>query len=463
LFDLAVTAPRPSWYRSGRFVPRTVVQPVLRFIQLEVASGIVLLAAATLALIWSNSRWHAAYETLWNTPLVLRLGTTDLLDGLALRAFVNEALLALFFLLAGLEIKRQIVVGELREWRKAALPVVGAAGGMIVPALIYLALNAGRPGAHGWGATVATDVAFAVGVVALAGRRVPVSARIFILTVAVADDIGGIIVIAVFYSTGIRGWWLLAAVLPVAVAILLERVDVRSHVPYVALAVVCWLACRKAGIEAAIVGVVFGLLTPIRPFHNPAAFGAHSRALITRIEQGRNDDEMSEVSVQELATFAVENASPLERLENRLAPWITLMVMPLLAFANAGVRFAGSNLDGRVVAGIVVGRVVGKVIGIAGAVWLTSRLMRTSLPSGMNGRHLLGVAASGGIGFTVALFITTVAFPDGALAGSAKVGVLLAAAVAGLMAFTVLRLPPADPVPEAPLITQPDQHSHGDS
>jgi Na+:H+ antiporter, NhaA family len=442
LFDRAtVTDPRPSWYRSGRFVPRTVVQPVLRFIQLEVASGIVLLIAATAALIWSNSPWHAAYDSLWNTPLALKFGNTDLLDGLALRPFVNEALLALFFLLAGLEIKRQIVVGELREWRKASLPIAGAVGGMIVPALIYLALNVGRPGVHGWGATIATDVAFAVGVVALAGQRVPVSARIFILTLAVADDVGGIIVIAIFYSTGFRGWWLAGAIIPIVMVVALQRIDVRSHVPYVALAAICWLACRKAGIEAAIVGVVFGLLTPIRPFHDPAAFGARSRALINRIEQDRHDDEMSEASVQELATFAVENASPLERLENRLAPWITLVIMPLLAFANAGVRFAGSHLDGRVVAGVMVGRIVGKVVGIAAAVWLTSRLMRTSLPTGMNGRHLLGVSASGGIGLTVALFITSIAFPDAALAGSAKVGVLLAAAVAGLIAWIVLRWP----------------------
>jgi Na+:H+ antiporter, NhaA family len=456
-----MTDPRPSWYRSERFVPRTVVQPVLRFIQLEVASGVVLIVAAAAALIWSNSPWHAAYDSLWNTPLVLKFGNTDLLDGIALRAFVNEALLALFFLLAGLEIKRQIVVGELREWRKAALPVMGALGGMLVPAVIYLAINAGRPGAHGWGATVATDVAFAVGVVALAGRRVPVSARIFILTLAVADDIGGIIVIAIFYSNGIRGWWLVGAIVTVVMVVVLERIDVRSHVPYVALAAVCWLACRKAGIEAAIVGVVFGLLTPIRPFHDPTAFGARSRELIRRIEHGKNDEEMSEASVQELATFAAENASPLERLESRLAPWITLIVMPLLAFANAGVRFAGTHLDGRVVAGVMVGRVVGKVVGIAGAVWLTTRLMRTSLPAGMNGRHLLGVAASGGIGFTVALFITSVAFPDETLAGSAKVGVLLAAVVAGLIAWIVLRWQPSEGGSgAAPPLGRPDQHDH---
>ncbi len=190
----------------------------------------------------------------------------------------------------------------------------------------------------------------------------------------------------------------------------LQRIDVRSHVPYVALAAVCWLACRKAGIEAAIVGVVFGLLTPIRPFHDPAAFGARSRALVDRIEHARIDEEMSEASVQERATFAAESASPLERLENRLAPWITLVVMPLLAFANAGVRFTGSSLDGRIVAGVMVGRIVGKVVGIAGAVWLTSR-------------------------------ITSVAFPDASLAGSAKVGVLLAAAVAGLIGWIVLRWP----------------------
>ena len=437
--------PRPSWHRSERLVPRTVVQPVLRFINLEIASGIVLLVAASLALAWSNSPWYHGYDQLWSTPVVLRIGTVDLLDGLALRSLVNEALLALFFLLAGLEIKRQVVVGELREWRKASLPIAGAVGGMILPALIYVALNVGRPGAQGWGATVATDVAFAVGVVALAGRRVPVAARIFILTLAVVDDVGGIIVIAIFYGSGVRGWWLLASIIPVGMALALERIDVRSHVPYVALGVLSWMACRRAGVEAAIVGVIFGLLTPIRPFHDPDSFGQHARALIDRIEFPTDDDERGEASVGELATFAAENASPLERLENRLGPWITLAVMPLLAFANAGVHF-GANLDGRIVSGVVVGRVVGKLVGITAAVWLMSRLTRTALPSGMNGRHLLGVSASGGVGFTVALFITSVAFTDPRLASSAKVGVLVSAIVAGLLAWVILRF--ARPTPE---------------
>lgn len=443
--------PTPSWHRSERFVPRTVVQPVLRFVQLEAASGLVLLAAAACAIFWTNSPWHGSYDRFWSTPIVLRVGTIDLLDGLELRAFVNEALLALFFVLAGLEIKRQVMQGELREFREAALPVAGAVGGMVLPALLYLAVTAGGVGARGWGATVATDVAFAVGVVALAGPRIPVSARIFILTLAVVDDVGGIIVIAVFYGAGFRGGWLIGALAPVAIALVLQRIDVRSPVPYVTLAIISWLACRKAGIEAAMVGVVFGLITPIRPFHDPAAFGAHARQLIDEIEASAamtNGGDVSESSVEELALFAAENASPLARLESRLAPWIILLVMPLLAFANAGIRPTGTEIHGRVVAGIVVGRVAGKVVGITAAVWVVAKITRTALPTGMTLHHLVGVATSGGIGFIVALFITNVAFNDPALIASAKLGVLIAAVVAGVMAYVILRF--ARPAPSAP-------------
>ena len=422
------------------------MRPVLRFIDLEAASGLVLLVAAACAMVWANSPWHGTYDRFWSTPIVLRIGDIDLLDGLGLRAFVNEAMLALFFLLAGLEIKRQAVLGELREFRKAALPIAGALGGMVLPALLYLAVTAGGVGAKGWGATVATDVAFAVGVVALAGPRIPVSARIFILTLAVVDDIGGIIVIAVFYGSGFRGAWLAGAVAPVLVAVVLQRIDVRSYVPYVALAMVAWLACRKAGVEAAMIGVVFGLLTPIRPFHDPGEFGPQARQLIDDIETGAAEGdggELSESAIEELARFAAENASPLVRLESRLGPWIILVVMPLLAFANAGIRPTGSHIDGRVVAGIVLGRVVGKIVGITAAVWLVAKITRTALPAGMTLHHLVGVAASGGIGFIVALFITNVAFEEPGLIISAKLGVLVAALVAGVLAYIILCLAPS--------------------
>jgi Na+:H+ antiporter, NhaA family len=454
--------PRQSWHRSERFVPRAVVQPVLRFVQLEAASGLILLVAATGAIVWANSPWHGTYDRFWQTPIEFRIGSVDLLESLALRTFVNEALLALFFVLAGLEIKRQVVLGELREFRKAALPIAGAIGGMIVPAVLYLAINAGGPGSRGWGATVATDVAFAVGVVALAGRRVPLAARIFILTLAVADDVGGIIVIAVFYGTGVRGWWLLGAVAPILVTVVLQKIDVRSHVPYVALAIISWFACRKAGIEAAIVGVIFGLLTPIRPFHDPLAFGTHARRLLYRIEASRDpDDETGQASMGELASFAAENSSPLARLESRLGPWIILVVMPLLAFANAGIRPSGAALNGRVVLGVVVGRVLGKVIGITLAVWLVMRLTRSPLPTGMSMTHLFGVATSGGIGFIVALFITNVAFTDPALVTSAKLGVLVAALLAGSLAFLILRLGSAAKSEPTPSLA--DQHESPDT
>lgn len=226
---------RPSWRDSDRFVPRAFVQPVLRFMQVEASAGLVMLVAAVVAVVWANSPWRGGYEQLWATPLSLELGDLVHLDQLTLRTWVNDAAMALFFLLAGLEIKRQLVLGELRTMRAAALPALAALGGMVGPAVIYTLINVGHPGSGGWGIPVATDIAFAVGVVALAGDRVPIGARIFILTLAVVDDIGGIVVIAVFYADDVSVGWLLIAAATVTVTIVCRRIEVRSLAPYLAL------------------------------------------------------------------------------------------------------------------------------------------------------------------------------------------------------------------------------------
>lgn len=441
---------RPTWRDSDRFMPRTFVRPVLRFMQVEASSGLVLLVAAVVAVLWANSPWRGGYEALWDTRLSVALGDLVELDELTLRTWVNDAAMALFFLLAGLEIKRQLILGELRTLRAAALPALAALGGMVVPALLYTAINAGHPGAPGWGIPVATDIAFAVGIVALAGPRIPLGARIFILTLAVVDDIGGIVVIAVFYADDVSPRWLLVAVATVAITVACRRAEVRSLAPYLACGAVCWLALHEAGVEAAIVGVVFGLLTPVRPYYPQRSFAPTARHLVDRIERTFDDDhlededaERNEIALEDLARFARETSSPLERIEARLTLWVSLFVVPLFALANAGVRIDTASLDGRVVAGVVVGLVAGKAIGVFTFSLAAVRLGVGELPAGTGWRHIAGLAVTAGIGFTVALYVAGLSFDDGgsggSLTSSAKVGVLAASTVAGTAGFLLLR------------------------
>jgi len=410
----------------------------------EAAGGLVMLVAAIVALLWANSPWDRGYVAFLEAPFVLHLGRVVQLD-MDVHSLVNDGLMTLFFLLAGLEIKRQLVTGELRDRRAAALPAIAALGGMVVPALIYTALNAGHAGAPGWGIPVATDIAFAVGVVTLAGPRVPVGARIFILTLAVVDDVGGIIVIAVFYADDIRLPWLGVAALAVGLTVVLRRSEVRSLVPYVVLGALCWYALRRCGVEAAIAGVVFGLLTPTRPFHDPAHFGDVTRELVDRIEQS------DEVAVEDLARYATETASPLERIEGRLNLWVAFGIVPLFALVNAGVRLDTGALDARVAAGVVLGLVVGKTVGVFGGAWLAVRLGVGRRPAGTSWRHLFALAVTAGIGFTVALFVTGLSFQEPALTSSAKIGILVASTVAGVLGFVLLRTTPVAAVEAQPV------------
>jgi NhaA family Na+:H+ antiporter len=426
---------RPTWKDSDRFVPRAFVRPALRFTRVEAAGGIVMLLAALVALAWANSPWQASHESFLNTPFEFTFGSLVRLH-LDLHAVVNDGLMTLFFLLAGLEIKRQLVTGELRDRRAAALPAIAALGGMVVPALIYLVLNAGHPGAGGWGIPVATDIAFAVGVVTLAGSRVPLGARIFILTLAVVDDVGGIVVIAVFYADSVRLAWLTLAVLSVLVSVAIHRLEVRSIIPYVALGAVCWYAMYRCGVEAAIAGVVFGLLTPTRPFHDPAEFGDVAHGLVDRIET------TDEVAAEDLARYATETASPLERIEGRLNLWVAFGIVPLFALVNAGVRLEAGGLNARVTLGVVTGLVLGKAIGVFGGAWVAVRLGVGRLPVSVTWRHMIGLAVTAGIGFTVALYVTGLSFEDPGLVSSAKIGILAASSLAGVLGFLLLRSVP---------------------
>lgn len=428
-----MTAPadRPTWLSSDRWLARSVAQPVQRFLHVEAAGGIVLVAAAAVALVWASSPWSGAYDDLWSTVVTLEVG--DLVLSEDLRHWVNDALMALFFLVIGLEIKSELVVGQLRSARRALLPALGALGGMVAPALVYLALSSDEP--SGWGIPMATDVAFAVGVLALLGRRAPTELKVLLLALAIVDDIGAIVVIAVFYTDDLSLGWLALAVAGLAVAVVLRRIRVWSHVAYGAIGLFVWLALFESGVHATLAGVAMGLLAPARP-------------LLPEVDADRiahrlsSDDRVTAGEVRELA-FEIRESVPIaERIQSLLHPWTSFVIVPLFALANAGVPLSASALGDAatspVTLGVALGLVVGKLVGISAAIGLAVRLGWGQLPPGVGARHVVGMAGLAGIGFTVSIFVTGLAFDDPALVDEATLGILGASLVAALVGSAIL-------------------------
>jgi NhaA family Na+:H+ antiporter len=411
---------------------RALPLAVRRFLQTETSGGVVLVVAALVALVWANSPWHAAYEDLWRTRVTLQVGSMGIDDDLG--HVVNDGLMALFFLVVGLEIKRELVVGELRSWRAAALPVVAAAGGMVVPAVLYTVFNLGGEGSSGWGIPMATDIAFAVGVLALLGPRVPAALKLFLLTLAIVDDVGAIVVIAVVYTDDLDFMALGVAAGAVAVALTCLRLRIWSPMVYVPLGVVCWLATYESGLHATLAGVVFGLLTPAQPL---------APADVAREWASDMSDEPTAEELRSLTTVARESVSVAERVQHRLHPLTSFVVVPIFALVNAGLRVTGDPLSGidagRVAAGVAVGLVLGKLAGVAGATALAVRFGLSRLPEGVSWPQLVGVAAVAGVGFTISLFISELAFEgQPALENAAKLAILVASVLASAIGVIVL-------------------------
>src|SRR5688572_29664583 len=408
---------RPSWSTSDRTVPRLVLRPLQEFLSTSTASGTMLLLAAVMALAWANSPWGDAYERLWRTPAELQLGSWVI--GHDLRHWVNDGLMTLFFLVVGLEIKREFQTGELQDRRAAALPVVAAIGGMIVPALIYLALNAGGEGTAGWGIPMATDIAFALGVLVLAARHAPSGLKPFILTLAIVDDIGAIIVIALFYASGVSILSLAAAAALCLLMLALRRVGVKATPVFLGLGGLVWLATYESGVHPAIAGVVLGFLAPAESYQRPRAVSAEARRTADLTMDDPEPPDADAAQWLRLASLSREAVSPLGRTEHALLPWTSFVIVPLFAFANAGVRLGGEQIAdasaSRVTLGVVLGLVVGKVVGISGAAALAVAVRVARLPAGVRLVHLIGASAVAGIGFTVSLFIAELAFDDEAL------------------------------------------------
>jgi NhaA family Na+:H+ antiporter len=417
------------------------VQPLQSFLEAESSSAVLLLGAATIALVWANSPFRESYQDLWETVVTIRVGGWELSEDL--RHWVNDGLMALFFLVVGLEIKRELLTGELRDRRAAALPALAALGGMVVPAAIYAALNAGGPGSSGWGIPMATDIAFALGVLTLAARHAPPSLKPFLLTLAIVDDIGAICVIAIFYSEGVAVMPLLIGAGMAVLMVALQRFDVRSTIVYLVLGIGIWVAFYESGVHPTLAGVLLGLLTPAVPFQRP---GAVSEEAIRVAETTVDDPEPPDADAPQwlrLAGLSREAVSPLARVESALHPWTSFLVVPLFALANAGIELSADSLraatTSRITLGVLMGLVVGKVIGITAASVIAVRSGVGRLPTGCGWRHVIGMSAVAGIGFTVSLFITDLAFVDAALQAEAKIGILVASVVAGAVGLGILR------------------------
>jgi NhaA family Na+:H+ antiporter len=423
-----------------------ILRPFQHFAASEASSGLLLLLCTAVALAWANSPWAATYNSFWETPLSIGLGAGGLTKSLLL--WIDDGLMALFFLVVGLEIKREVLVGELASPRQAVLPVAAAGGGMLVPAGLYAAFNWGGPGLIGWGIPMATDIAFSLGVLALLGSRVPTTLKIFLTALAIVDDIGAVLVITVFYSHAIAWPALLVAAGFMVALVVANRLGVGRPLVYLILGAGLWLAILESGIHATVAGVLLALTIPARTRIRPTEFLAKSRAILEEfaraggLEETPLINETRQAAVQTLETVCEQVEAPLQRLEHGLHPWVVYGIMPLFALANAGVTLgsgAGAALTQPVAWGILAGLVVGKPLGITLATGAAVRLGLAHLPTGTTWRQIIGVACLGGIGFTMSLFIAGLAFGESEVLATAKIGILAASVLAGVAGWLILR------------------------
>ncbi|HET6565587.1 MAG TPA: Na+/H+ antiporter NhaA [Xanthomonadales bacterium] len=413
------------------------------FAGLPAAGGLVLLLSALVAMIWANSPWAQGYMDFWETELVLGVGHWELSH--TFQEWINEGLMALFFFIVGLEVKRELTVGELSTPREAALPITAAVGGLAVPALLYLLFNSGSEVAHGWGIPISTDTAFTLGLLALLGPRIPYSLKIFVAALAIADDVGAILVISVFYSTDLN---LLALAITVGLfllALALNRARVYRPLPYAVIGIGLWLAVLYTGVHATLAGVLLAMVIPTRSPPTTGGLLDQTIAAFNSLEAPLHEQQADEARYQNvvrtLETVTDRLLSPAQRLERNLQPWSTYFVLPLLALANAGIPINAGDLDllNPLSLGIILGLVVGKPLGIALATWLVVRVGIAHLPDGISWRILTGAACLCGIGFTMSIFIANAAFSDTATLQLAKLSIIVASVMAAILGWLLLR------------------------
>jgi len=413
-----------------------ILRPFQEFFRIEASSGILLLACTAVALIWANSPWAESYFNLLLTKFTVDIGGLGLSKPIIL--WINDGLMTLFFFLVSLELKRELVLGELRNPRMAALSISAALGGMLVPALLFLMMQAGQPGQHGWGTVMATDTAFVIGCLALLGKRIPQQLRIFMLSLAIVDDIGAILVVAFGYSSQIEWGPLALGGIGIALVRAMALIGFRGLPLYFFMGALIWLAVDASGVHATITGVVLGLMTPARRWvSDDRLYAILDQVIAYPDSDGGSGGTKDRQTLQVAERAARETLSPVERLEMLLHPWVGFVIMPLFAFANAGVTLSIDNLDGTLIVAVLVGFVIGKPLGIVAFSWLAVRSGIAIHPPELGWATLAGGGLLAGIGFTMALFIANLSFGED-LIDSAKLGIFLASAVSALAGIALL-------------------------
>jgi NhaA family Na+:H+ antiporter len=423
-----------------------LVRPFQKFAGREAAGGILLLACSIAALVWANSRWAGTYSKLLHIPLTVALGPFNLSHDL--HFWINEGLMTVFFFVVGLEIKRELLAGELASPRRAALPLVAAVGGVAVPVLLYLAINSGGPGAAGWGIAMATDIAFAIGAMALLGARVPLGLKVFLTALAIVDDIAAVLVIAMFYTANLSWGPLAGAACCLVLALAANRLGVRHTLPYALIGAVLWVTVLQSGVHATIAGVLLAFMIPSRQTIDQSAFLKEGRAVLDHFE-GASQTEPFHIladieqqnAIEALGDACGKMQPPLQRLEHALHPWVTFAIMPLFALVNAGVPLSGDLgklFVQPVTLGVIIGLMLGKPLGVLIAAWLAVRLGPASLPANVSWQHIHGAGWLAGIGFTMSLFMAGLSFSDDAQLTEAKLGILAASLCAGVIGSVIL-------------------------
>ncbi|MGZ5061666.1 MAG: Na+/H+ antiporter NhaA [Usitatibacter sp.] len=427
-----------------------IVSPIERLMHNAAAAGIVLMAVTAAALAAAAWLGDEALHHAWEQRLAISLTGRFNLD-LTLHHWVNDGAMALFFLMVGLELKREMLVGELASIKDAALPIFAAAGGMLLPGLIYAAFNHGTAGAAGWGIPTATDIAFAIGILAILAKRIPRNLVIFLTALAIADDLGAVILIAIFYTAQIDAHWIHAAGALFVLLLVFNRGGLRHPLPYAAIGLILWYALLRSGVHATLAGVLLAIAVPSRPASSPAQYerllgDLQSEFTADRLDPSTPDDPLRNRRMAEIAA-AAEHAStqvqsPLQRMEHAIAPWVAFLVVPVFAVANAGIDLRhvrwSDALSAGVTLGVAAGLVAGKVAGVSLFSWAAVRLGLARLPAGVAWRHVVGAAWLAGIGFTMSLFIGQLAFDDRALVEEAKLGILLGSAISAAIGFAWL-------------------------
>ena len=426
-----------TWVGSDRRLARTVARPVLKFMEIEAASGIVLVVATIVALIWANSPWSDLYHDILELHLVIDFGGTHILDE-SVEHLINDGLMAIFFFVVGLEIKRELVAGELRDPRAAALPTIAAIGGMVVPALLFFMLNTSSPEAKGWGIPMATDIAFALGVMSLLGKRVPTQLKLFLLALAIVDDVGAIAVIAIFYTASINTPWLLTAAALLVLVFVMQKAKIWYTPVYFVVGTVIWYAVLESGVHATIAGVALGLLTPATPLQKAVKPEDVVGSVV-------DPDDLNAASARRASLYVRESVSVAERLETLIHPFSSFIILPLFALANAGITLSRDGISdaatSTVTLGIVLGLVVGKTVGVTLFTWIAVKSGISTLPRNVTWSQVVAVSMLAGIGFTVALFITGLAYEGDGLEifdTQARMGILLASFIASIVGVLLL-------------------------